>query len=47
MVSDEDNILLTGANSSICISATEVPLTSKNSQGNILIKNRVISITKI
>ena len=48
MVSDEDNILLVGNNSSICISATEVPLLSKSSNGNILIKNnRVHSITKI
>ena len=48
MVSDEDNILLVGNNGSICISATDVPLLNKSSNGNILIKNsRVISITKI
>ena len=48
MVSDEDNILLVGNNGSICISATDVPLLSKSSNGNILIKNsRVISTTKI
>lgn len=48
MISDEDNILLTGNSSSICISATEIPLISKTGIGNILIKNnRVISITKI
>ena len=48
MVSDEDNILILGNTSSICISTKDIPLTSKSSQGNILIKNnRIISITKI
>lgn len=48
MLSDEDNILISGHSTSICISATEVPLISKIGQGNILIKNnRVLSITKI
>ena len=48
MISDEDNILLVGNKSSICISATEIPLLSKTSNGNILIKNnRLTSITKI
>ena len=48
MVSDEDNILISGNHSSICISAKDIPLTGKMAQGNILIKNnRVISVTKI
>ena len=48
MISDEDNILIIGTNSSICIPATDVPLISKMGQGNILIKNsRIISITKV
>lgn len=48
MISDEDNILITGTNSSICIPATDVPLISKMGQGNILIKNnRIISVTKV
>ena len=48
MVSDEDNILLVGNKSSICISTTEVPLLTKTSSGNILIKNnRIVSITKV
>ena len=48
MVSDEDNILISGNHSSICISAKDVPLMSKVAQGNILIKNnRIISVTKI
>ena len=48
MISDEDNILIVGNKSSICISAKDIPLISKTGQGNILIKdNRIISITKI
>ena len=48
MISDEDNILVTGNKTSICISAKDVPLASKGSAGNILIKNnRVLSVTKV
>ena len=48
MLSDEDNVLISGNSSTICISATDVPLVSKIGQGNVLIKsNRVISVTKI
>lgn len=48
MLSDEDNVLISGTTSSICISAKEIPLVSKLSQGNVLVKNnRVISVTKI
>ena len=47
MISDEDNILLSGINKSICISAKDVPLVSKTADGNILIKNKVVSISKI
>ena len=47
-ISDEDNILLIGNSTAICISAKDIPLISKTGLGNILIKNnRVISITKI
>ena len=48
MVDDNDNLLLVGNYSSICISAKDLPLLGRNSIGNILIKNnRVISITKL
>ena len=46
MLSDDDNILLAGS-SSICISATDVPILSKSAQGNILTKSNVISVTKV
>lgn len=48
MISNEDNILICGSKSSICISAKDIPLLSKISQGNILLKdNKVLSATKI
>ena len=48
MLDEDDNILLSGNKSSICISAKDVPIVSKTALGNILIKdNRVLGITKI
>ena len=48
MLSDEDNILIIGNYSTICISAKDVPLIGKVSVGNTLIKNnKIISIVKI
>ena len=50
MLDEEDNILLVGVSSSICIPASDVPLVGKTALGNILFKNknsRVLSITKI
>ena len=48
MVDDTDNLLLSGNVSSICISATELPLLTRNSIGNILMKNnRVMIVTKL
>jgi DNA gyrase subunit A len=47
MVSDEDNILLSGLTNAICISAKDVPIVGKLAEGNIMCKNRVKSITKI
>lgn len=47
-VSDEDNILISGVTSSICIPATEIHLLGRTSVGNILMKGgKVLSITKI
>jgi len=48
MLSDEDNILVSGTKSSICISAKDVPLQTKPSQGSIIVKNNLVnSITKL
>ena len=47
MINNEDNILLIGK-SSICISATDIPLLGRNTIGNLMIKNTQLnSITKI
>ena len=47
IINDEDKILLTGSPNSICISATEIPLLTRNSIGNIMLKSTILSITKI
>lgn len=48
LVSDEDSILIVGDRNSVCISATEIPLLSRVSVGNQLIKgSRIKSVTKV
>lgn len=48
MVSNEDNILICGNKTNICIPASDIPSLGKTAIGNIMIKdNKVISITKI
>lgn len=48
MVSDEDNILIVGTNSIICISSTDIPSVGKTGTGNTLTKNnRIISVAKV
>jgi DNA gyrase subunit A len=47
MVDEKDSILLVGSPNSICISATDIPLLSRISMGNIMIKNTVTSIVKL
>lgn len=48
MICDEDNILLIGKPSSICIPAKDVPLLGRAGMGNIMVKNsEVISVTKL
>ena len=47
MISDEDNLLIIGNYSSICISAKEIPEIGKTGVGNILLKNnRITSVEK-
>ncbi len=48
LISDEDSILIVGTASSICISAQDVPLLSRGSLGNQLIKGTSItSVSKV
>lgn len=48
LIADEDNLLICGDKSSICISATEIPLLSRNSIGNQIIKgNNLLSVSKV
>lgn len=47
MVDDEDSIFLVGKPNSICIKATEIPLLTRISMGNIMLKGNVISAVKL
>ena len=48
LISDEDNLLIYGNANSICISATEIPLLSRASLGNQVIKNsKILSVSKV
>lgn len=47
MIDDEDSILLVGKPNSICIKATEIPLLTRVSVGNIMMKGNVISAVKL
>lgn len=46
VVSDKDAILLTGQPNSICIAATDLPLLTRTSFGNIMVKSNISSIVK-
>ena len=46
VVSDKDTVLLTGQPNSICITATDLPLLTRTSFGNIMIKSNISSIVK-
>ena len=46
MVSNKDTILLSGQPNSICIAASDLPLLTKTSFGNIMIKSNISSIVK-
>ena len=46
VIADKDTILLTGQPNSICIAATDLPLLTRTSFGNIMIKSNISSIVK-
>ena len=47
LVADEDNILVCGARTGICISAQEIPELSRASTGNQIIKGHIASVSKV
>ena len=48
LISDEDSVLLIGNKTSVCISATEIPLMSRVATGNIMLKNNnILSVSKV
>ena len=47
VISDKDIILLSGQPNSICIAATDLPLLTRTSFGNIMVKSNISSVVKI
>ena len=47
LVKDDNRILLNGSPNSICVTASELPLLSRTSYGNIVLKANINSIVKI
>ena len=48
LINDEDNILIIGNMSSVCISGKDVPVLTRGTLGNIMIKNNTIkSVSKV
>ena len=48
LISDKDTLLVCGLTNSICISATEVPLLSRTSTGNQILKgSKLLSVSKV
>ena len=48
LISDEDNVLICGDKTSLCIAATEIPALGRASIGNQLIKNSsIVSVSKV
>ena len=47
LISDEDSILIIGASKSICLLATDIPVYGRQAAGNIAIKDRIQSVSKV
>lgn len=47
LINDEDNILILGKSKSICISAKEVPQLGRTAIGNVIIKDKIQSASKV
>ena len=47
LLNDEDNVLVIGISNSICIPAKDLPILSRPATGNIVIKDRIQSVSKV
>lgn len=47
LVNNEDMVLIVGNKSSICIKADEIPTTGKIATGNTMLKDKIISVSKV
>ena len=47
LLNDEDQILVVGSSKSICISAKDIPLLGRTAAGNITLKDKIQSVSKV
>ena len=47
LLNDNDNVLIIGKSKSICISAKDIPLLGRTATGNIAIKDKIQSVSKV
>lgn len=47
LINDKDMVLIVGNKSSICVNADEIPLQGKTAIGNIILKDKVLTISKV
>ena len=47
LLSDEDQVLVVGSSKSICISAKDIPLLGRTAAGNITLKDKIQSVSKV
>ena len=47
LVNNDDMVLIVGNKSSICIKADEIPTSSKIATGNVMLKDKIISVSKV
>jgi DNA gyrase subunit A len=47
LINDTDMVLIIGNKSSICVSGSEIPTMSKIATGNIVLKDKIISVSKV
>lgn len=47
LLDDNDTVLVVGNKTSICVKASDIPISNKNTIGNIIIKGNIVGVSKI
>ena len=47
LINDEDMVLIVGNKSSICVKGNEIPTMSKIATGNTVLKDKIMSVSKV